>query len=67
MSRLRRVQILFRADAFLIGYLNAACSLLLLDESLVDVMLGNWWVCCMRTCLLRKKISSCGVWGEVSG
>lgn len=41
MSRSRQVQILYRADAFLIGYGNTACSLLLLDGSLVDMMLGN--------------------------
>lgn len=39
MSYLRHLQILYRADAFLIGYLNAACSLL--DGSLVDMMLGG--------------------------
>lgn len=41
MSYLRHLQILYRADAFLIGYLNTACSLLDGMGSLVDMMLGN--------------------------
>lgn len=65
MSYSRQMQILYRADAFLIGYLNTACSLL--DGSLDEHDAGELiWVCCMRTCLLRKKISSCGVWGKGS-
>lgn len=41
ISYSRHLQILYRADAFLIGYQNTACSLLDGMGSLVDMMLGG--------------------------